>query len=164
MKKQRFDELAQDVSDEDFKDFVGIKAYNFLGAKNKLASGKNSDDFSFAALLFGGFYGAYYKYWTPMITFTVGVLAIVILVEDAENHENYSKGLTLLLSIFWGVYFNASYVKHSYKKIAQLKKMEDDPARLKVLLGKKGGTSILHLILSLFLAGLVGMLLFADGN
>lgn len=164
MKKQKFTELAQDVSDEDFKDFVGLKAYNFLNAKEKLMAGNNKGEFSWPAFVFHAFYAAYYKYWTPMLSLIIGALAIIIFVENPEKQESYSKLFVLALSIFWGQYFKTFYLKHAYKRISRLKKMEEDPDRLKVLLGKKGGTSILHLIFSLFLGGFAGLLLFAAGN
>lgn len=163
MKKQKFIELTQEVTDEDFKDFVGLRAYNFLKAKDKLVAGNKKGEFSAAAFLFHGFYAAFYKYWTPMISFFVGALLIIIFVGSPEKQEAFSV-FGLGLSIFWGQYFKTFYLKYAYKRIARLKRMEQDPSRLKPLLEREGGTSVLHLIISIILAVMVGALLFADGN
>lgn len=97
MNKKQFQALAESVSEDEFKDFVGIKAYNFLNAKNKLESGKSADDFSFLAFVAHVFYGAYYKYWMPMITFIIGVF-ILIVVSDTPEMKNGMFGFQALCS------------------------------------------------------------------
>jgi hypothetical protein len=90
------------------------------------------------------FWAAYYKWYIP-----AAIIAIIYVILFLFGLPGLAVlGLiNIVISIFAGFKFKTEYVRHVYRKIADLKAIESDPQRLKDLLQRQGGTSSLNVFL-----------------
>ena len=112
---------------------------------------------NWSAFFFGLLYMAYRKSWKfAIISWTISILMQCILLFIEASLMTYSAAYLLLL-LFFGFSFNHVYCQGAKKKIAKLqKKYSQLPEQefFKVIY-KKGGTSIINIVLWIIVYGLI---------
>lgn len=150
--RTKFKDIKNDVTEAEFKTFVGDNAYKFSQARERVLNGKHTAH-SWWALLFGVFYSVYYKHWDVFVAFIL--LAMIFAVSGGDGNQSSAIGASgLFVSIYCHYRFKHDYVKAAYQKIYKLKQVESDEERLRALLQKKGGTSWLNVIIAIVLISL----------
>lgn len=122
-------ETVSSVSEDEFKNYVGIEGYKFLEARKKIIDGKYIS-WAWPPLFLGGIWAGYRKHWygvfaSCLCTIIFGVLGLLI------SH---------LMLAFFG---KRQYVIAVSNKIKNIKGHETDPQRIQNISSAKGGTSIL---------------------
>jgi hypothetical protein len=126
--KQNAANIIQETTEDDFKDYAGENAYQFIPTRNKILEGKLLS-WSWSAFILGPIWAGYRKYWRGAIascamTFTMGWVGAVIAC------------------ILLGIFGKTQYVLTASREISKIHAVEQDPVRFRNLLSKKGGTSI----------------------
>jgi len=142
-----------DVSDNDFKDYMGANAYKFEKAREKFLAGKSvcGESVSLSSVPFflaPTVYAAYYRYYTPIIVMIVATTAAKHFVSPAAGNM-----VAIALWVFFLMTAKTQIVKNAYKKIEALKQQENDESRLKALLATKGKPSLASVIIILAIYG-----------
>jgi len=136
MSKQSFQELAEEVTEDEFKDFVGDNAYKFAEARKRALAGKK-ECWSWLILFFAPIWSAYYKMWTPVLV----IFSASILTGILAQSPGAGSVVGQIIAVIYALRLKTGYVRYAYQKISALKEVESDPDRLKAILKKKGGTS-----------------------
>lgn len=143
-------ETVCSVSDDEFKAYVGEKAYKYMPTRAKIKNGKWIS-FSLAVLLFGPLWAAYRKMWWAVALY----IGAYLFFFSTGNGLFY-----WLFCVMAAIGFPARYVEHACKKIQKLKGQESDPVRLREILTREGGTSktaVVVLLLVLLMAAVVAI-------
>lgn len=130
-------EAARAVSDDEFKAYVGDNSYKYMPVLEKVRQGKLAY-FGFAPLLIGPAWVGYRKLWIGLLAYLGLAIALTA----------FGDVLYILLWVGLSFVLPARYVVHVCRKIQSIKAYEQDPNRLKSILEKKGGTSILSAIIT----------------
>jgi len=144
-------ETIESVTDDEFKDYVGVNAYKFMSTRENLMAGKSSFSFSWPALLLGPFWAAYRKMWG---WFSLYLLAYVFFVLT-------NNGLIFwLLWLLGSCAMTSNYIQSASKKIQFIKQKESDVERLKSILERTGGTSKWSIVIAFAIWAVVSIILF----
>lgn len=145
-------EIVSGISEDEFKNYVGIEGYKFLEGRNKVIEG-NYISWAWPPLFLGGVWAGYRKHWygvfaSCLFTIVLGVLGL------------------LLSHVMLALFGKRQYVIAISRKIKKIKEYETDPSRIQNISLAKGGTSmgsaifatlliLLSLVVSYFLTMLV---------
>ena len=138
-RREHIQNIVKSVSEEEFKDYVGFEAYQFMEARSQLISGNIlKPAFTLPGLLLGPVWAGYRKMWAQV---GLCVLAVAILGVF---------GLALNFIIL-GLYGSKRYVSFASQRIQRLKAIEPDSQRVRTISTIKGGVSILQAVAALLI-------------
>ncbi|MCS5597951.1 MAG: hypothetical protein NZ828_11935 [Alphaproteobacteria bacterium] len=145
--RTKFKDIADKVTEAEFKEFVGENAYKFSLARERALDSKKTAP-AWMCLLFGPVYGVYYKHWDAFFGFILIAMLVAVTGDDLDNNTIIGTA-GLLCGVYCYYRLKIDYVHGAYKKIHKLKQVEDDDERLKRLLRKRGGTSKLNVVIAI---------------
>lgn len=138
---------TQNSSDEKYlESYVGPN-YNSI---------KNSK-FSFGALIFGGYYFLYRKYWSYAFLFFFITIASTLLLGEIADIVN------LIIRIFMATKFNEAYLSKVEQKVEQIKQSNFDKTSNELLdeCRKKGGVSLSAAIITPIIVVVIAAIIFS---
>jgi tRNA A-37 threonylcarbamoyl transferase component Bud32 len=145
------------INVEDLQAFIG-KAYPYYFRKwEKMEQARRTGSINWAAFFAGVFWMVYrrmYFYPALLILFYLFQTAIEEGVNSAQTRSSPFNGIDFIIAIVICSRGNNIYRKHLNKKLLKIKSMGLDSTAERVLIEKKGGTSLLHALSSfvIFLA------------
>jgi len=139
--------LINEFDEEIIRAFVQKNADYYITKWKLMAITDSKISWNWPAFLFGGFWLLYRKmYLYFFILFFISMLTAIPIIGMV---------ISIALWVGLGMYGNFLYGKFTYEKLVQLKLITSDKEQLKLLASKKGGTSVLAVII-----GIVILLLF----
>ena len=160
--RTKFKEISSEVTEAEFKEFVGDNAYKFSEARERALEGKKTAP-AWICFLLGPIYGVYYKHWDAFYGFILIAVLVAVTGDDLDN--NTSMGAAgILCGIYCYYRLKLDYVQGVYQKIHKFKKVEKDEERLNRILRKKGGTSKLNVVIAIVVLLVLSFMLSSAGQ